>query len=81
MGLLLTLAEDTNLFGRQIQKQMRDYFGDLVFKTAIHRTVRLAEAPSAGQSVMTYCTEISRSLRICVSGAGSALQYTEEVRT
>jgi chromosome partitioning protein len=54
MGLLLTLAEDTNLFGRQIQKQMRDYFKDLVFKTAIHRTVRLAEAPSAGQSVLTY---------------------------
>ncbi len=54
MGLLLTLAEDTNIFGRQIQKQMRDYFGDLVFKTAIHRTVRLAEAPSAGQSVLTY---------------------------
>jgi len=54
MGLLLTLAESTNIFGRQIQKQMRDYFGDLVFRTAIHRTVRLAEAPSAGEPVLTY---------------------------
>jgi len=54
MGLLLTLAEDTNIFGRQIQKQMREYFGDLVFRTAIHRTVRLAEAPSAGEPVLTY---------------------------
>jgi chromosome partitioning protein len=33
---------------------MRDYFGDLVFDTVIHRTVRLAEAPGAGESVITY---------------------------
>ena len=62
MGLLLTLAEDTNTFGRQIQKQMREYFGDLVFRTAIHRTVRLAEAPSAGQSVLTYEPECKGAL-------------------
>ena len=54
MGLLLTLAEDNTLFGKQIQRQMRTYFGKLVFRTTIHRTVRLAEAPSAGQSVLTY---------------------------
>lgn len=57
MGLLLTLAEDTTIFGRQIQEQMRDYFGALVFRTAIHRTVRLAEAPSAGESVLTYAPD------------------------
>jgi chromosome partitioning protein len=33
---------------------MREYFGDMVFDTVIHRTVRLAEAPSAGQSVLTF---------------------------
>jgi len=39
---------------RQVQRQMREFFGDLVFDTVIHRTVRLAEAPSAGEPVLLY---------------------------
>lgn len=54
LGLLLTFVENKTLFGRQIQKQMRAFFGDLVFDTVIHQNVRLAEAPSAGQSVVSY---------------------------
>lgn len=54
LGLLLTFVEDRTTLSRQIQHQMREYFGDLVFDTVIHRTVRLAEAPSAGESVLTY---------------------------
>ena len=54
LGLLLTFVEDRLLLSRQIQHQMREYFGDVVFNTVIHRTVRLAEAPSAGVSVLTY---------------------------
>ncbi len=54
LGLLLTFVEDTTIFSRQIQQQMREFFGGLVFDTVIHKTVRLAEAPSAGESVLTY---------------------------
>ena len=36
---------------------MRDYFGALVMRSVIHRSVRLAEAPSAGQSILTYAPE------------------------
>ncbi len=54
LGLLLTFVEDRITLSRQIQHQMREFFGDLVFDTVIHRTVRLAEAPSAGESVLTY---------------------------
>ncbi len=53
-GILLTLAERRTLLCRQVEDQMRDYFGTLVFQTVIHRNIRLAEAPSAGQSVITY---------------------------
>ncbi len=60
LGLLLTFVDKTTLLSRQTQKQMREYFGALVFDTVIHRCVRLAEAPSAGQSVLTYAPE-SRS--------------------
>jgi chromosome partitioning protein len=57
LGFLLTFVEDRLLFCRQIQQQMREFFGDLVFRTVIHRTVRLAEAPSAGESILTYATQ------------------------
>lgn len=57
LGLLLTFVEDRTILSRQIQQQMREYFGNLVFDTVIHRTVRLAEAPSAGESVLTYSPE------------------------
>ena len=54
LGILLTLVENNTLLSRQIQEQMREFFGDLVFNTVIHRNVRLAEAPSAGEPVLIY---------------------------
>jgi len=57
LGLLLTFAEDRTIFCRQIQQQMREFFGDMVFQTVIHRTIRLAEAPSAGESILMYAPE------------------------
>jgi chromosome partitioning protein len=54
LGLLLTFVENRTILSRQIQQQMREFFGELVFDTVIHRSIRLAEAPSAGESVITY---------------------------
>ncbi|UCC98211.1 MAG: ParA family protein [Phycisphaerales bacterium] len=57
MGILLTFVEDNTLLSRQIQQQMREFFGDLVFDTVIHRSVKLAEAPSAGEPVVIYAPQ------------------------
>ena len=57
LGLLLTFVESRARLSNQIQEQMRDFFGDLVLATVIHRTIKLAEAPSAGESVMTYAPD------------------------
>ena len=57
LGLLLTFVENRIIFSRQIQQQMREFFGDLVFDTVIHRTVRLAEAPSSGETIFTYAPD------------------------
>jgi chromosome partitioning protein len=57
LGILLTLVENNTLLSRQIQQQMREFFGALVFDTVIHRSVRLAEAPSAGEPVLVYAPE------------------------
>jgi chromosome partitioning protein len=36
---------------------MRRFFGDLVFNTVIHKSLRLAEAPSASESIFTYAPQ------------------------
>jgi len=53
-GILLTLAEKGTVLCKDVEQQMREYFGDLILKTVIHRNIRLAEAPAAGESIMTY---------------------------
>jgi len=52
--VILTFVERRTVLSRQVQRQMREFFGDLVFDTVIHKTTRLAEAPSAGESILTY---------------------------
>jgi len=57
LGLLLTFVEERTTLCRQVQQQMREFFGELVFNTVIHRNIRLAEAPSAGQPVLIYAPD------------------------
>ena len=57
IGLLLTFVEERTTFSRQVQQQLRELFGDLVFDTVIHRNIRLAEAPSAGEPVLSYAPQ------------------------
>ena len=57
INLLLTFVEERTTFSRQVQQQMREIFGDLVFDAVIHRNVRLAEAPSAGLPVLAYAPQ------------------------
>jgi chromosome partitioning protein len=54
LHILLTLVEDRTVVSRQIQIQVRDVFKSMVFQTVIHNDVRLSEAPSAGESALTY---------------------------
>ena len=54
LGLLLTFMEDRTTLSKRIEEGMRKLFGPLVFTTVIHKTVTLAEAPSKGQSILTY---------------------------
>jgi len=57
LGLLLTFVESATLLTQEIERQIRQYFGDFVFQTVIHRSIDLAEAPSAGQSILPRATE------------------------
>jgi len=53
-GVLLTMFDGRLNLARQVAAEAREYFGDRVYKTAIPRNVRLAEAPSFGQPILRY---------------------------
>jgi chromosome partitioning protein len=53
-GVLLTMADDRTNLSQQVSADVRAHFGDQVFRTAIPRSIRLAEAPSFGKPVLLY---------------------------
>ena len=70
-GLLRTLYDKRNTLTRQVSDQLAAHFGRKVYDTIIPRNVRLAEAPSYGQSVISY----DRSSK----GAKAYLQLADEI--
>ena len=57
LGVLMTFVETRTILSKQVQQQMREFFEGLVFNAVIHRTIRLAEAPSAGLPIFTYAPQ------------------------
>jgi chromosome partitioning protein len=53
-GILLTMYDDRTMLARQVAGDLKEFFEDEVFKTVIPRSIRLAEAPSHGQSILAY---------------------------
>ncbi|MFB9201906.1 ParA family protein [Nonomuraea spiralis] len=52
--IVLTMYDGRTRLASQVADEVRSHFGDTVLRTVIPRSVRLSEAPSYGQSVMTY---------------------------
>jgi chromosome partitioning protein len=53
-GIVLTMYDRRNKLSKMVEQDVRDYFGDLVYKTVIPRNVRLSEAPSYGLPAIVY---------------------------
>jgi chromosome partitioning protein len=53
-GVLLTMYDQRLNLSNQVAADAREYFGSKVFRTAIPRNVRLAEAPSFGEPIIQY---------------------------
>ncbi|HUF70742.1 MAG TPA: ParA family protein [Longimicrobiales bacterium] len=53
-GVLLTMFDQRLNLSRQVSEEAKEYFGDKVFRSAIPRNVRLAEAPSFGKPILLY---------------------------
>jgi chromosome partitioning protein len=54
MGMLLTMYDRRYGLTRAVENDVRDTFGDLVFKTVVPRNVRVSEAPSHGKPALFY---------------------------
>jgi len=53
-GVLLTMYDSRTNLSDEVVNEVRSHFKDQVFRTIIPRSVRLAEAPSHGQPILTY---------------------------
>ena len=53
-GIVLTMFDRRNNLSFMVEKDVRSYFGDLVYQTVIPRNVRISEAPSHGKPIMIY---------------------------
>ena len=53
-GVVLTMADFRTNLSRQVTDELRRFFGKKVYRTVIHRNVRLSEAPSHGKPILLY---------------------------
>ena len=73
-GIVLTMHDATLELTAEVEAEVRDFFGEIVFETVIPRDVAVAEAPSHAQSVIDYAprspgarayTELCMEVRDC----------------
>ena len=53
-GILLTMYDPTLELTAEVDEEVRDFFGDIVFDSVVPRDVSLSEAPSHGKTVFQY---------------------------
>jgi chromosome partitioning protein len=53
-GVLLTMCDPSLELTREVDAEVREFFGEVVFRTTIPRDVAVAEAPSYGQPIFDY---------------------------
>ena len=53
-GILLTMYDSTLQLTREVDEEVREFFGDIVFDTAVPRDVAVSEAPSHGMAALEY---------------------------
>lgn len=79
-GVLLTMYDDRTNLTRQVEADLREFFGKEVFQTVIPRSIRLAEAPSFGQSILAYDPR-SRGAEAYIQLAKEILAHEQRARS
>ena len=61
-GILLTMVDKRNSLSSLVEKDVRNHFGETVYKTTIPRNVKVSEAPSHGKPAILYDVNSSGSM-------------------
>ena len=61
-GVVMTMYDGRTRLSQQVVDEVRQYFGRRVFATVVPRSIRLSEAPSYGQPILTYSPQSAGSL-------------------
>ena len=76
-GILRTMFDHRNRLSNDVSDQLKQHFGDKVYRTVIPRNVRLAEAPSFGTPAMYY-DKTSVGAKAYLALAGEILRREEQ---
>ena len=77
--ILLTMFDSRTRLASQVADEVRSHFGDLVLGSVIPRSVRVSEAPSYGQSVITYDPGSSGAVAYLQAAKEMAFQNSQAV--
>jgi chromosome partitioning protein len=61
-GMVLTMFDSRTNLAEQVVTEVRSHFPEQTFRTVIPRSVRLSEAPSYGQTILTYAPQSAGAL-------------------
>ncbi len=61
-GILLTMVDKRNTLSSLVEKDVREHFGEIVYKTTIPRNIKISEAPSHGKPAIIYDVNCSGSM-------------------
>jgi chromosome partitioning protein len=78
-GVLLTMFDARTNLGIQVIEEVKKYFQQKVYQTIIPRNVRLSEAPSHGQSIITYDPR-SKGAEVYLELAKEVITYEQATR-
>jgi chromosome partitioning protein len=76
--IVLTMYDGRTRLAAGVADEVRQHFGDVVLRTAIPRSVRISEAPSYGQTVMTYDPTSSGALSYLEAARELATHYPHQ---
>jgi chromosome partitioning protein len=76
-GILRTMYDPRSKLTSEVNGQLFNYFGDVVYRTVVPRNIRLAEAPSYGKPIIEYDKQ-SRGAVAYLALAGELLRRNDE---
>jgi chromosome partitioning protein len=76
-GLLRTMFDPRNNLDNEVSAQLKEHFGDKLYRTVIPRNIRLAEAPSYGKPVIAYDMQ-SKGAQAYLALAGEMLRREQD---